>query len=533
MNDDLPRVVPGVDCSQSCSNKIDLKCHQHTICEECLAKRGKKQPQNVLDCESCKAKEYNPSYSFKDALLCKQPNFEQNTAIAPLKDSVFFNSKMPGIWIFVDDSNIWIEAMKFQCREKGFKTSQDHRVRINIGKLTDLIAGDRQVQQGILYGSEPPPVDTVWDKIRAKGWQVERQRRSRITGKEKKVDTKLVADVTRTAITTPVHERTTIVLVTGDADIIPALEEIIKEDEWKIEVYMWRQGIAKDIKVFADVHKSRVEIRHLDEYLSKVTFTNMKFAFDKSLMSKVKENGVVFSMVDKAFGNRIPHKAWCNQLDSIAQWPFQYYWFERDNKTTNNLVIVFGEDKEAGKYDIAAFLTAIQPIIQDTEHQDKYHLPKVMAVQTFLEFTAKEFGSDREMQQSGPMLEQVGIYDEDDVRSGHENDKNWISDSEDKWSSVKPQHRRPRPQYSTPCPFKFNCRYGTRCRCKHSPEEIRYFSQRKEGRGNHLRKVKGCKMFEKNQCRRLKEDCDYAHGSEDAWCLQCHTTGHYTNDCTN
>ena len=36
-------------------------------------------------------------------------------------------------------------------------------------KLTDLVADHkRPVAQGFLYGSEPPPVDTVWKKIKQK-----------------------------------------------------------------------------------------------------------------------------------------------------------------------------------------------------------------------------------------------------------------------------------------------------------------------------------------------------------------------------
>ena len=72
------------------------------------------------------------------------------------------------IWIHVDDSNIWIEAKKFASRERRFKTREDHRIRIGISKLTDLVADKRPVAQGFLYGSEPPPVDTVWEKIKQK-----------------------------------------------------------------------------------------------------------------------------------------------------------------------------------------------------------------------------------------------------------------------------------------------------------------------------------------------------------------------------
>ena len=353
-----------------------------------------------------------------------------------------------------------------------------------------------------------------------------------MTGKEKQVDTKLVAEVTRTAIETPSDQRTTIILVSGDADVIPALDEVIRKDHWKIEVYMWKWAIARDINKYAASHKDRVEIKHLDEYLGKVTFTHMKFPFKSGLKHKVKESGVVFTMKEKAFINRIPDKAWCNQLDSIAQWPFQYYWFEVSKQLTNYLIVVFQADKEAGKFDVTPFLTAVQPSFTDGDHRDKYALPKVIKVQTFLEFSEREFGGNEERMHD-PILEQVGLYDQDDVYDGHENEKNWISDSEDKYSAVKYKSRLPRRSYSTPCPFKFNCRHGTRCRYTHADEELQDFRKRKDGRGNPLRKVKQCRNFESKKCLKLTQDCDFAHGVEDTWCLQCRTTGHCTDNCPN
>ncbi len=57
--------------------------------------------------------------------------------------------------------------MKLKGKQKGLKT-QDPRVRIDLGKLADQIAGDRPVTRGVLFGSEPPPVDTVWEKNKRK-----------------------------------------------------------------------------------------------------------------------------------------------------------------------------------------------------------------------------------------------------------------------------------------------------------------------------------------------------------------------------
>ena len=524
------------DCKKDCSSSNNLNCDKHKICQDCLIKRVQTRPEDITGC-SCKSKsrEFNESYLFSEAVQSKPAIKDKQETPDTKKDtSQFFDGNMPEIMIFVDNSNIWIEAKKLQSRKKGFKTSEDHRVRIDVGKLADAIAGDRPAQ-GFLYGSEPPPVDTVWKNIKSKGWKVKTKQRSTVTGKEKEIDTQLVADITETAIKTPTHERTTIVLVSGDADVIPALEKVIQEERWKIEVYMWQQAIAKNLSRFALKHKERVEIKYLDNCLDKATFTSMRFpiASNINLKSRVKENGVVFSMEYGAFLNRIPDKAWCNRLENITQWPFQYYWFQIDKKATNDLVIVFSADRDGAKFDIAHFLATIQT--RGADGQGKYRQPKVEAVKTFVKFIEEKFKHepDEALKQFDVALEQPGVYDEEDVLAGHENDKNYVSDSEEKWSTVQSKHIRPRNRqfYSDSCPYKFNCSKGTKCRYKHTDEERQYFTQR-NGRGNPLRKVEECRGYKTNTgCRKSKKECDYAHGKEDAWCLNCRSEGHFTVDC--
>ena len=73
-----------------------------------------------------------------------------------------------------------------------------------------------------------------------------------------KRDTKLVAEVTRTAITTLRDERTTIVVVTGDADVIPALDDQgRKMEDRSVHVE------AGTCKRHQSYHKERIVIKHL------------------------------------------------------------------------------------------------------------------------------------------------------------------------------------------------------------------------------------------------------------------------------
>ena len=52
------------------------------------------------------------------------------------------------IWIYVDNSNIWINAKQLKTHRKRMRTKEDHRVRIDIRKLTTVVATVRSVAHG-------------------------------------------------------------------------------------------------------------------------------------------------------------------------------------------------------------------------------------------------------------------------------------------------------------------------------------------------------------------------------------------------
>lgn len=404
---------------------------------------------------------------------------------------------------------------------------------VDMGKLADVLANGRTVEQGILYGSEPPPIDTVWNKIRERGFLVKSERRHIVTGKEKQIDTKLVADVTATAIRTHKNLRTTIVLVTGDANVIPALEKVLEEEHWQIEVYMWDRAISKKLKQFAASHPKKVEVTPLDKYLDKLAFTNMKFDIsNRAILRFVSAFGIVLTMKPKTFKNRIPSKRWINELESIAQWPVQYYWFEsRKRGSTDDLVIVFKHDPRAGEFDVTNFLSNI-----DDSSNEEYKLKHVKKVQTFQQYIATEFkeNPDPELQKFDVALEQIGLLDPKDVDAGYENDTVCVSEEEGMWSTVVKKAHPKRQKYSDKCPHGLRCRKGTQCAYQHSEEDKAYFVTRKGGCGNPFRKTRLCKFYgdgKNSTCSRSKQECDDAHGEDDGFCLACQCEGHFTDNC--
>ena len=489
-----------VHCKPSCDGvgTIPLQCRLHFCCQTCLIARAE-QLEEAQKCAICSSANSNPTEGLSVEEL-------------PVKRS---SSSEPGIWIFVDDSNIWIEAKKLAGKNKHFKTGEDHRVRIDVGKLTDVVADGRPVEQGFLYGSEPPAVDEVWEKIRKHGWAVFTKKRNRMTGKEKKVDTQLAVDITAKAISTSIEKRSTIIVISGDADMIPAIEKALECEGWRIEVYTWKHAMSKELRTL-----DHVSVFPLDDYLERVTFTNMKFNLrgNKHLLPMVRAYGVVFSMEPRAFPRQQPTRRprWCVQLESIAQWPFQYYWFEKDHKPMDDLVLVFRsrlDDKHPEReFDIDQFIEAVE----------ENPLPYVIKVQTFLQYSQEQSGL------TDSALESVGHFSVDDVIEGSDSESLLVKD--DSWRHVHRTHKqRRRPLYSEKCPYGLNCKFGVTCFYQHLQEDLNFF-HKNMGRGNPVRKVKLCRSFPK--CPKKIDNCQYAHGEDDAWCQICREfAGHFTDSC--
>ena len=62
---------------------------------------------------------------------------------------------------------------------------------------TFALAG-RTLESAILYGSEPPAVETYWRNAKGKGWLVKEFHRSKHNKKEKEVDCAISVDITKT-----------------------------------------------------------------------------------------------------------------------------------------------------------------------------------------------------------------------------------------------------------------------------------------------------------------------------------------------
>ena len=167
------------------------------------------------------------------------------------------NAMGNAVHVFVDNTNVFLEGRRASAIRLGLPASnKDPYYVIDYGKLLYVVQDGRHLASiPRMYGSEPPPNDTVWDRIRDDGYDLTVFKRN-FFGKEKGLDMELGL-----SINDLVHESRaqgaqpgTVCIVAGDADYVRVVERLRKA-KWTAEVWYWNNA-AGDLKAAANRFES-------------------------------------------------------------------------------------------------------------------------------------------------------------------------------------------------------------------------------------------------------------------------------------
>ena len=421
------------------------------------------------------------------------------------------------VFVYVDDSNMWIEAKKLAAKEGNFKCVEDPRLRMDMGKVAEFVSKGREIACHNLYGSEPPPRDTVWEKMKQCGWKVKLSKRSLLTNKEKQVDHRIVKDITALVSDRSVAKGT-IILVSGDADLIPAIEEGLSK-KWSFEIWMWASGISNALKRLEEEHPESLKIGLLDLHLQDVSFTHLELLSKKQLSSAQNSRTAVIKNFEE-------NEGWQKDLTEKLRWPFQFC------RKGQDIALVFLPVKSKDeKTEFADHFDKIFELLK-TEYPGR--------VVNFAAYRQKESCERDRISLANPYeaLKDVGAQpslgtDDYDFSDKGENEaqghlgegkaKDNDSISENEFQVV--QRRKPKKKsqkFSDLCPDRSQCKRGSNCTYWHPKSERKYFK-------NHNKHIE-CKY--KNNCRYGAANCKFAHSDSDSFCPQCHNWGHLQNKCT-
>lgn len=170
--------------------------------------------------------------------------------------------------LYVDNSNVWIEGMHVAAAARGLAPDVwsavqnkicDYSWKIDFGKLFEFAGGEKtEVKRAALFGSRPPANDSLWAVAKSKGFEPMVYDRN-IAGKEKKIDTDVVATMVEDSFQILEVGTDEITLVAGDADYVPAIEKL-KKRNIPVHVAFWNHA-ARELKEIA------TKFVNLDSYL--------------------------------------------------------------------------------------------------------------------------------------------------------------------------------------------------------------------------------------------------------------------------
>lgn len=172
-------------------------------------------------------------------------------------------------YIYVDNSNLYIEGRRVAAVASGLAGSireamddgiLDHGYTISFGKLHEFLTGNdlTKIKRAALFGSRPPPNDSIWRYAEKAGFELHLEDRN-VKNKEKKIDTGIATLITKDAYKFGKPQEDTFVLVAGDADYVPTINEL-KADGYAVEVVFWNHA-ARELREVAS------KFIPLDQYL--------------------------------------------------------------------------------------------------------------------------------------------------------------------------------------------------------------------------------------------------------------------------
>ena len=173
-----------------------------------------------------------------------------------------------GRFIYLDNSNLFLEARKLASVQKGFVRNMgeaqalrafDTTYRIDYARLLTLLAEDQEVLRATLFGSAVTADSAIWDHAEAAGWEVFSFERN-FKNKEKKIDIAVVTEMMLDAFKHADRELDQIILVAGDSDYLPAVFRL-RQEGFVVLVYFWSQA-AHELKEVA------TEFLCMDDYLA-------------------------------------------------------------------------------------------------------------------------------------------------------------------------------------------------------------------------------------------------------------------------
>ena len=198
----------------------------------------------------------------------------QSSRAAPQGSAGFTGRWESGVCVYLDNSNIFIEAQRLAITRNGNSVdpSVRRRIRVDFDNLMVLCCANRKLVSALAAGSIPPELRNLWSRLEVAGAHVSLFHRGK-EGKERQVpDIRLQMGMYKNMAMRPPGVA---VLVTGDgAEYEPeegffATLQNLKSKRWKIELLSWKHCINQKMLKWVEANGIFVA---LDDFYEEITF---------------------------------------------------------------------------------------------------------------------------------------------------------------------------------------------------------------------------------------------------------------------
>ncbi|KAK4244699.1 hypothetical protein C7999DRAFT_43665 [Corynascus novoguineensis] len=413
------------------------------------------------------------------------------------------------IFIYIDNSNLWIQGQRTYAEKKILKVSWDPTWRFDIGHLRDILLAhsDLKAEEKTsevkvnLYGSIPPPVDTVWKVIESHDVRVITFKRSSWNQREKQVDAELIADSSTQAVEAYYKQVPAVfIIVSGDRDVRSAVVKIT-EHGCPVHLWSWDNGLAKVFREDDDeIAQNLFKVHSLDDHLEEVGFHTRTWRIDRAAFID-KHSIVVLDPLPKA-----PEVE--NFINRLRTPVYQYEFLpKRTDATSQDLAIIPAH---------AFAMSSAEK--RDLFHKSKAELEKRgLSVLSYLDYDQKYLKGSKTDNSLGlsNRFHELPVYREVE----DDGDASEAEDDSGGGKAERDTRLKKKEEYSgVRCYWRIYCERGLGCKYGHTKAEQEHFSVY----GN--RKAKKYKLCARPDCIRGR-NCFYAHGDWELFCPTCGKTG--------
>lgn len=434
-------------------------------------------------------------------------------------------------YVFIDDSNIWIEGQKVQGQALQ-DADRDRRFRVDLGRFVKMVKGQRSITKAFLYGSIPPPNDSVWNAARKMNFVVQVFERSG-GGKEKEVDVAMSSDITEQVSELKYNANPdtecVFVIVTGDRDLKTPISKALKQTI-PVELWSWEQSLSREFRLMANTERF-LKVFKLDAFVEKFSY----FAFKSTRVSGDINPACAIVFRNLPGGRYFFHKF----ADDLTRLLRLFYVSSVDSSTKGNkdLIVEFPNSRpevifsllrkckfgfEAISYpEYIAQRKGVPPIETTNRYEALNNLDDcdseslVEAMESSLEVELADIvtpSTATELASTSESEEDAG---------------DWVTFVRKNFKAG--QKTQVQKRKDTPCQWGIHCAKNSSCPYAHSEEDQKIFRVNPNIKFRYW-KTKECNKLSLHTQPEQQNRCPFAHSDADAWCLKCKSYGHFTSN---